>query len=435
VTPTEFTTKIERKTAVIGIVGLGYVGLPLALTFAEAGFKVIGYDTSPWKTSDIRRATSYLSHIPSERIAKQRSRFFAYSDAHHMAHCDAILVCVPTPIGRNRQPLLVHITDAARCIGPFIQLDQLVVLESTVYPGTTHGIFRDTLLEHAPSLSRPNGQGFFLAYSPEREDPGNKQFTTHAIPKLVAGDNPIAAKLARSLYAAAFDSVIEVNTIETAEMAKILENTYRMVNVALINEMKVLCDAMDINVWKVIEAASTKPFGFHPFYPGPGLGGHCVPIDPYYLTWVAREHGLATRLIETAGAINDEMPLYVCGRVACALNERSKPVRGSRILIIGIAYKKNIDDTRDSPGLEIAKKLEREGANVFTHDPHVIGGWAARVIILNEETISPFDVVVIAADHDCVDYGVIANHAQAIVDTRNVMSRHPVLPRSQVYLA
>lgn len=418
-------SRIDDKTATVAIIGLGYVGLPLVLEFVRAGFPVLGFDVDTKKVRALLTGESYISHIPTDRIrvARDSGRFDATSDPKRLVEADAIIICVPTPLTAQREPDMSFIEATSDTIGSIIRSGQLVVLESTTYPGTTDEVVRPRL-EHGGLEVEGD---IFLAFSPEREDPGNPSYNTRTIPKVVGGMGPKSGALAAALYSGAVDSVVPVSSERVAEAVKILENTFRAVNIALVNELKVTFDRMNINVWEVIEAAKTKPFGFTPFYPGPGLGGHCIPIDPFYLTWKAREFGVTTRFIELAGEINTGMPHYVVGKLAEALNERSRPLRGTRVLVLGAAYKKNISDMRESPSLEIIEALQHAGANVDYHDPHVPHlpkmrryQIALSSVAIDAASLSTYDAAVVVTDHDAVDYELVAQQVPLVVDTRNV---------------
>ncbi|MBX3405365.1 MAG: nucleotide sugar dehydrogenase [Phycisphaeraceae bacterium] len=426
-------TRIRRRSARIAIIGLGYVGLPLARVFVDAGFRVIGVDTDPAKIGALARGECYLKHLGRNFVREMNAtrRFEATGDARALRAADAVLICVPTPLGPHMEPDLSYVERTAEDIGANLKRGALVVLESTSYPGTT----RDVVL---PRLERSGGRGkprvcgsprgFYLASSPEREDPGRRDFTTRTIPKLVGGVDRASGEIAAALYAAAFETVVPVESAEVAEAAKILENTYRAVNIALVNEMKVLLTAMGIDVWSVVAAAGTKPFGFAPFYPGPGLGGHCIPIDPYYLTWKAREVGLPTRFVELAGEINHAMPDYVVMRVVEALNARGRAVRGARVLVLGLAYKPDIDDVRESPSFEIIQRLREMGARVDYNDPLVPRTHRMRrhdlkmtSVALTAAALKGYDAVVVSTAHSVYDWGMIARHARLVIDTRNAL--------------
>lgn len=431
----ELSDLIKRKAAKVGVIGLGYVGLPLADAMHTGGLCVLGFDIDHEKITKLGRGENYLRHLGSEMTQRlsDSDRFEATSDFQRLSEADVILVCVPTPVGSHLEPDLTYVVSTAESIGAQLRRGQLVVLESTTYPGTTTGDFVPAMLAAAKRHHRADlvlGHDLFIAFSPEREDPGRRSHTTSTIPKLVGGVDPISTRIACELYRNAVSDVIPVSSAEVAEAAKILENVFRAVNIALVNELKTVFDQMGIDVWEVIEAASTKPFGFMPFYPGPGLGGHCIPIDPFYLTWKAREHGCVTRFIELAGEINRRMPEYVVEKTAEALNEDEKSVKGSRILVVGLAYKPNVDDTRETPAAEIIELLARRGANVSYHDPHVPSFPKMRnykfdmnSVELDSQTLSAADCVVIVTDHEIIDWQSIADHAGLVVDTRNAMQR------------
>jgi UDP-N-acetyl-D-glucosamine dehydrogenase len=430
-----YTTLFDRvkdKTASVGIIGLGYVGLPLARAFAASDFPVLGFDVDPDKVARLLRGETYLAHVPSEVVQEMRRRSFEPTcNFERLGEADAIIICVPTPLTETRDPDLTYIVNSARAIAARLRPGQLIVLESTTYPGTT----REVVLPILEDSGLKTGKDFFLAFSPEREDPGNTSYSTATIPKVVGGLDSLALELAAALYSKAMIKVIPVSSPETAEACKILENTYRAVNIALVNELKVLFDKMGINIWEVIDAARTKPFGFQAFYPGPGLGGHCIPIDPFYLTWVARKYGQTTRFIELAGEINTSMPAYVVRKVADALNERSKPLKGSKITLLGMAYKKNVDDSRESPGLELMDLLLKRDAVVHYNDPHIprlprtrhyphLDGVSQE---LSPAYLREQDCVVIVTDHAAYDWGWIVEHSPLVVDTRNAtrkVARH-----------
>jgi UDP-N-acetyl-D-glucosamine dehydrogenase len=415
--------KIGTDRACVGIIGLGYVGLPLALAFAAKGIRVLGFDTDPGKVDRLGRGESYIGHIPGDAIRTAAGRFEATHDFHRLDEPDAILICVPTPLSTARDPDLSYVAASARAIAERLRPGQLVVLESTTYPGTT----RKVVLPLLEAAGLAAGSDFFLAYSPEREDPGNPRHSTPTIPKVIGGLDPRSLELAAALYARVVVRVVTVSSPEVAEACKILENTYRAVNIALVNELKVLYDRMGIDVWEVIEAARTKPFGFQAFYPGPGLGGHCIPVDPFYLAWVAREYGLSTRFIELAGEINTAMPAYVVDRLADALNDRGRPIKGSRILLLGMAYKKDVDDPRESPGFELMDLLLKKGALVDYNDPHIPVLPPMRRYPhlhmssreLTPEYLGSRDCVLIVTDHSAYDWDWIVRHSTLVVDTRN----------------
>lgn len=417
-------TTIQTKTAKVGIIGLGYVGLPLARAFALGGFPVLGFDVDPKKVERLHAGQSYLKHIPSEGIAAMRAAGFeATADFRRLYQADVIIICVPTPLSDTRDPDLSFIINSAREIARTLRPGQLIVLESTTYPGTT----RDVVLPILKESGLTEGDDFFVAFSPEREDPGNASFNTQTIPKVVGGLDVNSGRLAADLYRSVIVKVVEVSTPEVAEACKILENTYRAINIALVNELKVLYDRMGIDVWEVIDAAKTKPFGFQAFYPGPGLGGHCIPIDPFYLTWIARKFGLNTRFIELAGEINHAMPAWVVQKIGEALNDREKPIKGSKITLLGMAYKKDIDDSRESPGFEIMELLLHKGAIVSYNDPHIpklpakrdYPNWNMQSNELTPEYLAAQDAIVIVTDHSAYDVARIVEHAQLVIDTRN----------------
>jgi UDP-N-acetyl-D-glucosamine dehydrogenase len=423
--------RYHDRTAVVAIIGLGYVGLPLAKALIEAGFKVIGLDIDPEKIASLRAGRTYIRHFPADVLSRAmgEARFHPTTEFSDLTEADAILICVPTPLTSHREPDLTFIETTAQAIMPKLRKGQLIVLESTTYPGTTRDVLRPILEKSGLS----SGTDFFIAYSPEREDPGNIEFSTTTIPKVVGGDGPDALNLANALYGAFVPQTVLVSSPEIAEAVKLTENIFRSVNIALVNELKILYSAMGIDVWEVIEAAKTKPFGFMPFYPGPGLGGHCIPIDPFYLTWKAREYDLSTRFIELAGEINTNMPRYVVSRVSDELDARTgRGLNCAKILIIGLAYKKNIEDTRESPSLRLIELLEKRGARCDVHDPFVpeiprtrehptLMG--RRSVPLKWDIVSEYDAVLIATDHDAIDYKTLAIHAKLIIDTRNACAR------------
>jgi UDP-N-acetyl-D-glucosamine dehydrogenase len=416
---------IADKSARVGVVGLGYVGLPLIRAFVAAGFRTLGYDIDQSKIDRLLAGQSYIGHIPAAWIADciASRRFEPTSDMPRLAEADAVLICVPTPLSESRDPDLSYIESTARHIAAALRPGQLIVLESTTYPGTT----RDVVLPILEQSGLKAGRDFFLAYSPEREDPGNPNYTASGIPKVIGGIDPVSQELAVALYSHAVVNTVPVSSCEVAEACKILENTYRSVNIAMVNELKVLFDRMGIDVWEVIDAAKTKPFGFQAFYPGPGLGGHCIPIDPFYLSWVARKLETPTRFIELAGEINHSMPHYVVERVSHALNDVGKPVRGSRIGILGVAYKKDVDDPRESPSFKLMELLQARGAVISYNDPHVPTLPSMRhyqMPRLASEPLTPdylaaLDCVLIATDHSAYDYEMIVKFARLVVDTRN----------------
>jgi UDP-N-acetyl-D-glucosamine dehydrogenase len=414
--------KIQNRSAVVAVIGLGYVGLPLALRFSECGFRVIGIDTDAERAAQLAKGRTYIARYDDARIQRALQKGFQPSSNFGMASkADAILICVPTPLTVQREPDLSHVRAAADAIAPYLRAGQLISLESTTYPGTTE----EEIIPRVAQKRLSVGKDVFVCFSPEREDPGNARFPTHSIPKVLGGTTPDCLEIGMALYGAAIDKVVTVSSTRTAEMVKLLENVHRAVNIGLANEMKIICDRMGIDVHEVIRAAATKPFGFVPYWPGPGLGGHCIPIDPFYLTWKARAFGVHTRFIELAGEINAAMPVWVLGKVTDALNARGKSVRGSRILVLGVAYKKNVDDLRESPALELMKLLAEKGARVAFSDPHVPAlRWAVHEETptqgeaLNAELLRRQDLVLLATDHDAFDYEQILKHAPLIVDTR-----------------
>jgi UDP-N-acetyl-D-glucosamine dehydrogenase len=424
----------------VGIIGCGYVGLPLALRFAEAGHKVTGFDTDSNKVSKLNAGKTYIEHIPQTKIQQfvNSRHFSATSEFTKLKEVDAIIICVPTPLDERREPDLSYVEKTALSIHPNLQKGQLVVLESTTYPGTTEELLLP-ILERS-GLRCPIGKGpeaenlpvdFFLAFSPEREDPGNKQFGLAQIPKVVGGLNPASGRAAQCLYAQVVSRVVPVSSTRAAEMTKLLENIFRCVNIALVNELKLLSLRMGIDIWEVIDAASTKPFGFMPFYPGPGLGGHCIPVDPFYLSWKAREYDFSTRFIELAGEVNTAMPYHVVEAIASALNQREKSLKGSKLLILGVAYKKDVDDLRESPTLKIMQLLHERGAKLDYNDPyfpqlHKMRHYnysEMKSVPLNPHTIGSYDAVLIATDHSSYDYTAIVDAAKLVVDTRNATRR------------
>ncbi|HXI10062.1 MAG TPA: nucleotide sugar dehydrogenase [Thermodesulfobacteriota bacterium] len=416
---------IENRTARIGIIGLGYVGLPIVLRFCEEGFHVVGFDVDPVKVRSLAKGVSYIKHIPSEKIASfikgRRPVFTATTDMSKLAGVDAVIICVPTPLSDKREPDLSYVEGTAREIARHLRPGQLVSLESTTYPGTTEEI----LLPLFSKNGLKAGSDFFLVFSPEREDPGRKDFTTRTTPKIVGGITPRCSRLGTLLYSKIVEEVVTVSSTQVAEMSKLLENIYRSVNIALVNELKLLCDRMNIDIWEVIKAASSKPFGFQAFYPGPGLGGHCIPIDPFYLTWKAREYDFSTRFIELAGEINTNMPYHVVTKVMEALNDRGKSIKGSRIMVLGVAYKKNVDDMRESPSMELIRILKEKGASVRYNDPHVPLAishrkhFRMRSTKITAASLGKYDCVLIATDHSAYDYGWIVRNSPLVVDTRN----------------
>ncbi|WP_421929499.1 nucleotide sugar dehydrogenase [Neoaquamicrobium sediminum] len=435
-------SSIGSRDARVGIVGLGYVGLPLAVTATNAGFGVIGFDIDAQRVAKVNRGETVIKHIDGALLgdAIAKGKFEATADFARLAEVDAILICVPTPLTRHREPDLSFVEATARSVAGSLRAGQLVVLESTTYPGTTDEVLRPILEEGGLK----SGQDFFLAFSPEREDPGNPDFGTSTIPKVVGGDGAHALELANTLYGALVTKTVPVSSAATAEAVKLTENIFRAVNIALVNELKVVYEAMGIDVWEVIDAAKTKPFGFMPFYPGPGLGGHCIPIDPFYLTWKAREYEISTRFVELAGEINTAMPQRVVSQLARAMDSRLKRgLNGARILVLGIAYKKNVDDMRESPSLRLIELLEERGAVTAYHDPHIaeipptrehapLTG--RRSVELTAQEVAAYDAVLIATDHDTVDYALVVDNAKLVVDTRNACARRD-LPNTNVVKA
>lgn len=420
----ELPEKIENKSAKIGIIGLGYVGLPLLVAFASQGYKVLGFDIDQQKINQIQQGHSYIKHIDSESLKNEL--ISVTPDLTRLREVDVIIICVPTPLDIHREPDLTYVTDTADAIAQCLKIGQLVVLESTTYPGTTSEVM-------LPILERTGlivGSEFSLAYSPEREDPANENYSLVNVPKVVGGITPMCLSLAQTLYNQIINTIIPVSSTQTAEATKILENIYRAVNIALVNELKILFQKMGIDIWEVIAAAKTKPFGFQAFYPGPGWGGHCIPIDPFYLTWKAREYDVPLRFIELAGEVNAFMPNYVIEKLIFSLNEHSKPLKNSRILILGVAYKKNVDDQRESPSLKIIHTLSKHGVIIAYHDPYAptcsnhrhYPDINLKSLPLTKENIQSFDAVIIVTDHDNVDYKLVAEYSALIIDTRNVLA-------------
>lgn len=416
--------KIRYKSAIIGVIGLGYVGLPLVREFGRAGFSVMGFDLDEKKTDLLNRGMSYIKHIPARDIMTlvKNKQFEATSDFSRLAEVDCIIICVPTPLDEHREPDLSYVLNTTRTVAEYLRKGQLVVLESTTYPGTTD----EEMMPILEATGLRAGRDFFLAYSPEREDPNNKHYSTRTIPKVVGGYTKSCLTLADALYSQIIEKTVPVSSTKVAEATKLLENIYRAVNIALVNEMKVLFDRMRIDVWEVIEAAKTKPFGFQAFYPGPGLGGHCIPIDPFYLAWKAREYDLNTRFIELAGEINTSMPYFVVQKISEALNNHGKSIRGARILILGLSYKKDIDDVRASPSLKLIELLKEKGARVDYNDPYVPRthkmrryDFRMRSVRLRADNLKKYDCVVISTDHSDYDYKFIVDNSSLIVDTRN----------------
>jgi UDP-N-acetyl-D-glucosamine dehydrogenase len=416
--------KLRRREAVIGVVGMGYVGLPLALRYAELGYSVLGFDIDPAKVEALNEGRSYIGHIDSANLATARAgRFSATADYGRAKECDALIICVPTPLSQYREPDLSYVIGTIEALAPHLRAGQVVALESTTYPGTTE----EELRPRIESAGWEVGRDVFLCFSPEREDPANPQYATSTIPKVCGGSTAACLEVGVALYEQAVCEVVPVSSTRVAEMTKLLENIHRAVNIGLVNEMKIICDRMGIDIHEVIRAAATKPFGFVPYWPGPGLGGHCIPIDPFYLTWKARQYGVHTRFIELAGEINRAMPEWVIGKLMEALNERGRSLKGSSVLVLGIAYKKNVDDMRESPAVELMELLVKRGAKVDYSDPHVPKFPRLRQhhfdlvsVPLNPKTLAAYDVVLLATQHDAFDYALIRKHARLIVDTRGV---------------
>lgn len=414
--------KFKSKEAVIGIVGLGYVGLPLMLRYNAIGFKVLGIDINVAKVEALNSGVSYIEHIQSEKIALAcQNGFEATTEFKRVAECDALILCVPTPLNKYREPDMSFVINTTNAIKPHLRPGQIVSLESTTYPGTTE----EELLPRVEEGGLRVGEDIFLVYSPEREDPGNPSFETRTIPKVIGGHTPACLEVGVALYENAIDQIVSVSSTKTAEMTKLLENIHRAVNIGLVNEMKVVADRMGIDIFEVVDAAATKPFGFTAYYPGPGLGGHCIPIDPFYLTWKAREYGLHTRFIELSGEVNKAMPEYVVGKLMDGLNNKGKALKNSKVLVLGIAYKKNVDDMRESPSVEIMELVSAKGGVVAYSDPHVPvfpkmreHNFNLTSEILSAENLASFDAVILATDHDGFDYGSISKYAQLLVDTR-----------------
>jgi len=426
-TATNLLSKIRSRDATIGVVGLGYVGLPLAIAFADKGFAVLGFDVDERKVDAIGRGESYIKHLDGGRLESVVSagKLTATTDFARLAEPDAVLICVPTPLTPQREPEMRYVDGTAREIAKRLRPGQLVILESTTYPGTTDELVRGIL--EASGLTC--GDSFFLAFSPEREDPGNPDYGTTTIPKVIGGVDPVSGDLAEALYAQAISRTVRVSSARTAEATKLTENIFRAVNIALVNELKIVYDRMGIDVWEVLDAADTKPFGFMRFSPGPGWGGHCIPLDPFYLAWKAREHGLNTKFIELAGEVNIRMPQWVIEKLQLALNDHGKAVKGSRVLVLGLAYKKDIDDPRESPAFELIDALLALGAEVSYHDPHIpeapsMRSWPDLPPMtsqaLTADLLAATDAVLIATNHSAVDYDLVATHAPLIIDTRGV---------------
>ena len=418
--------RINNKSAVIGILGLGYVGLPLMIRYAEIGYKVLGIDIDKGKVDMLNQGKSYIEHIPSGKVKSSLEKGFeATTDFSRATEADTLILCVPTPLNKYREPDLSYVTDTTDAVIPYLRKGHVLSLESTTYPGTTE----EELLPRMESTGLTVGKDVFLVYSPEREDPGNPDFTTHTIPKVVGGHTSACMEVGAALYQSAIDQVVPVSSTKAAEMTKLLENIHRAVNIGLVNEMKIVADRMGIDIHEVIRAAATKPFGFTAYYPGPGLGGHCIPIDPFYLTWKAREYNLNTRFIELAGEVNSNMPRWVINKTMNALNERERSVKGAKILVLGIAYKKDVDDMRESPSVELMELLEDKGAIVEYSDPHVPTfpkmrehHFELNSVELTPAKVSEYDVLLLATDHSKFDYDMLKENAKLIIDTRGVYS-------------
>ncbi|MCU7521138.1 MAG: nucleotide sugar dehydrogenase [Ignavibacteria bacterium] len=441
--------KVNNKSAVVGIIGLGYVGLPLGLEFALKGFKVIGFDLDPRKPEFLSQKKSYIKHISEVKIAKavDSGKFSATTDFSRLPEADAIIICVPTPLDEHREPDMTYIVNSSKMIQQYLRKGQFVSLESTTYPGTTDEILLP-MFEEAPIVQGKTdakklvvGEDFYLAFSPEREDPNNPDYSTATIPKVVGGTTPKCLEIAKALYGNVIVKVVPVSSTAAAEATKILENVYRAINIALVNELKMVFDRMGIDVWEVIEAAKTKPFGFNAFYPGPGLGGHCIPIDPFYLTWKAREYDINTKFIELAGEVNTYQPYYVVERTREALDCKRKPLNGAKVLILGAAYKKDIDDMRESPSLKLIEIFREKGAEVSYNDPYVPKLPKTRKyefqmdsVELTAENLGSFDAVVLSTDHTNYDYKFIAENAKIVVDSRNAFAKNGV-KKENIYKA
>lgn len=439
----DLVSKIERKKATIGIVGLGYVGLPLALGFCQKGHRVLGLDIDSKKVDLLKEGKSYIEHIASEPIADAlaQSLLDITTDFSQAVDCDALILCVPTPLDEYHAPDLSYVLGTLENLLPYLRKNQVLSLESTTYPGTTEEELRPRIESQGLTV----GENFYLVYSPEREDPGNPDFTSTNIPKVMGGSTPDCQQVGLALYEAVVEKVVPVGSTQVAEFAKLLENIYRSVNIGLVNELKVAADKMGIDIWEVIDAAATKPFGFKAFYPGPGLGGHCIPIDPFYLTWKAREYGVHTRFIELSGEVNESMPSYVVNKAAIALNTRKKAVNGARVLILGLAYKENVDDMRESPTFHLMDGLEELGAELDYHDPHIPeitptrehANWTGRKSVeLSANTIQSYDLVLIATNHQRTNLALLVEEADLILDTRNAVAKAGLFGREgQIFKA
>lgn len=424
----ELMEKIKNHQAKIGVIGMGYVGLPLLLEFVNEDFPTMGFDIDPPKVDNLNAGKSYIKHISSDNIQRARSmgKFEATSHFSKLGEVDCILVCVPTPLGKHREPDISYIEKTSQTISQYVQKGQLIVLESSTFPGTTEEVMRP-LVEKSGLTAH---QDFYLAFSPEREDPNNRDFTTHTIPKVVGANHPVSLELAKTLYDQVIVQTVPVSSSQAAEATKLLENIFRSVNIALVNEMKLILDPMGIDVWEVIRAASTKPFGFMPFYPGPGLGGHCIPIDPFYLTWKAREYELSTRFIELAGEVNTHMPYFVVNKLIDGLNKHRKSINGAKILVLGLSYKKDIDDLRESPSLKLMEIINQKGGEADYHDPYIptLGptrhySFVKESIPLTPENLRKYDAVLIATDHSDFDYEIIVENSKLVIDTRNATAK------------
>ena len=424
---TQLKNRIADKEFLLGIIGLGYVGLPLSLTFLRRDISVLGFDLDARKIAKLKKGESYIKHIPADKLAPfvRQEKFSATDDFSRLNEPDVLLICVPTPLTQNREPDMQYIKNTAHSIAKVLRAGQMIILESTTYPGTTVELLQPIL----ESSGLRAGEDFALAYSPEREDPGNPNFSTAEIPKVVGGINEESTILAADFYRTGLNSVVEVSSTQTAEMSKLLENIFRSVNIALVNELKILCHRMRIDVWEVIRASSTKPFGYMPFYPGPGLGGHCIPIDPFYLTSKAREYDFPTKFIELAGEVNTSMPYYVVQRVMEALNGRKKSINGSKILLLGMAYKKDVDDPRESPSFKLLELLQEKGAEVLYNDPYIPElpsmrkySFSLHSTELTPENLAAMDCILLATDHSAYDYQFILDHADLVVDSRNAFN-------------
>ncbi|MDR1164933.1 MAG: nucleotide sugar dehydrogenase [Deltaproteobacteria bacterium] len=429
----EFLDKVNSRKAIVGVVGLGYVGLPLALSFAEAGYQVLGLDVDEEKVRKIGRRESYIGHISAARLKETAIHFSATTDFRLAEEADALIICVPTPLTRHQDPDLSFVAGTVAALVPYLKKGQLLSLESTTYPGTTQEVLRPPLEGRGFTI----GEDFFLVYSPEREDPANPDFQTQTIPKVLGGVTPACARVGLALYGQVVAKMVPVSSAEAAELTKLLENIYRAVNIGLVNELKLVADGMGLDIHEVINAAATKPFGFTPFYPGPGIGGHCIPIDPFYLTWKARAYGIHTRFIELAGEINSSMPRHVVDKLAGALNERGLPLKGAKILLLGMAYKKNVEDMRESPSLEVLRLLAEAGADVQYSDPHVPAlprtrraTYDLRSTPLRPETLASFDAAVMLTDHRAFDHELILRHSRLIIDTRGAFPQGPTVVKA-----